>query len=406
MSAPRSIASLAWGAGTLVLLLGGSCQGPEGEMPDAGDGQPPPDLATSMPSPADAAVGQHPLPDMARPAPDMARPPPRDVTFYVVADTHNDPAPEPQAFDERATARAINSVAHNGQWPTSIGGTATGFVGGKIAPPVGVVFVGDLTGWDTAPTEIPEFRHYYEKGNSSESINYPAYLGLGNHDVDTADRTDAVADAYRAQYWAWIDSRHKGANAPVPVGNFDAASHAYSWDIGGVHFVQVHRFAGDSQYGLPSSLGFLRADLASRAADGRPVFLFHHYGMDSFGTNGQWWSDADRNAYRDALRGFNVSGIITGHTHFAEDMYIWQGLRVFQVNNAKAEINKGNNDGNGSFAIVRITDSKLDVVTCRWLDDQGNYELIAPWYSGNANPGPALRGPGPRLKGATESSPH
>jgi cytolysin (calcineurin-like family phosphatase) len=126
--------------------------------------------------------------------------------------------------------------------------------------------------------------------------------------------------------------------------------------------------------------------------------LFHHYGMDAFGTNGQWWSDADRNAYRDALRGFNVSGIFAGHSHYAFDMYPWQGLRVFQVNNVKAEINKGNNDGNGSFAIVRITNSKLDVVTCRWLDDQGNYELIAPWYSGDANPGPATRARGPRLK--------
>ena len=62
-------------------------------------------------------------------------------------------------------------------------------------------------------------------------------------------------------------------------------------------------------------------------------------------------------------------------------------MRVFQVNNAKAEINTGNNDGNGSFAIVRVTDQKLEVVTCRWLDDTGRYELIGPWFSGPANPG-------------------
>jgi cytolysin (calcineurin-like family phosphatase) len=387
---PRtSVNSLAWVAASLTLLLGSCRGGSEPATPDASVGEPPLDMAVTTPPPDDM-TGAPSLVDMAKASPsDMAKAAARDVTFYVVADTHNDPAPEPQAFDERATVRAINRVAQNGQWPTSIGGTATGFIGGKIAPPSGVVFVGDLTGWGTAPTEIPEFRHYYEKGNSSESIDYPAYLGLGNHDVDTADRSAALADLYRTQYWAWIDSRHKGANAPVPVGNFDAASHAYSWDVGGVHFVQLHRFAGDSQYGLPSSLGFLQADLASRAADGRPVVLFHHYGMDAFGTNGQWWSDADRNAYRDALRGFNVSAIFTGHSHYAEDMYTWQGLRVFQVNNAKAEINTGNNDGNGSFTIVRITDSKLDAVTCRWLDDQGNYELIAPWYSGVANPGPA-----------------
>ncbi len=401
--------SIGSGVATLGLLLGASCHAPEHGAPDAGHAQPSRDLSVTLPTDA-AAPFDMPAAlsfdmtsfDMTKPPVttlDMTQPPaPRDVTFYVVADTHNDPAPEPQAFDERATARAVDAVAASGQWPATIGGTATGFVGGKIAPPFGVVFAGDLTGWGTAPTEIPEFRHYYEMGNSSDSIHYPAYLGLGNHDIDTADRTDAVATAYRATYWAWIDSRHNGANAPVPAGNFDAASHAYSWDVGGVHFIQVHRFAGDAEYGLTSALPFLASDLAAHAADGRPVFIFHHYGMDAFGTNGQWWTDADRTAYRAALSGYNIAGIFTGHTHFAEDMYVWQGIRVFQVNNAKAEINTGNNDGNGSFAVVRITDSRLDVVTCRWLDDQGNYELITPFYSSDANPGPALVGPGPKRK--------
>jgi hypothetical protein len=69
--------------------------------------------------------------------------------------------------------------------------------------------------------------------------------------------------------------------------------------------------------------------------------------------------------------------------------YTWEGLRVFHANNAKAEIDTGNRDGNGSFAIVRITDSRLDVVTCRWLDDTGRFELIGPFYSGAASPGRA-----------------
>jgi hypothetical protein len=60
-----------------------------------------------------------------------------------------------------------------------------------------------------------------------------------------------------------------------------------------------------------------------------------------------------------------------------------------QVNNAKAEINTGNNDGNGSFAIVRVTDKQFDMVTCRWTDDQGGYELIGPSFSGPSDPGPA-----------------
>ncbi|HUQ06544.1 MAG TPA: hypothetical protein VM261_28770 [Kofleriaceae bacterium] len=42
----------------------------------------------------------------------------------------------------------------------------------------------------------------------------------------------------------------------------------------------------------------------------------------------------------------------------------------------------GNNDGNGSFAVVRITNGRLDVATARWLDDQGHYEWVAPFYGG------------------------
>jgi cytolysin (calcineurin-like family phosphatase) len=265
---------------------------------------------------------------------------------------------------------------------------ATHFLGGPIAQPLGVVICGDLTGWGTAPTEIPMFRSYFEKGGSANAIAYPAYVGVGNHDIDTADRDQATADAYRATYWQYIDSRYKGPQAPVPVTNFDPGSHDYSWDWGGVHLVMTHRFAGDTGYGLASGLPWLADDLAKHAGDGRPVFLFHHYGMDAFGTNGQWWNAADRLAYRKELTGYHVAADMTGHTHYAFG-YTWDGLNVIQVNNAKAEINAGNNDGKGSFAVVRVTDEQLDVVTCRWTDDQGGYELIGPTFSGPSDPGPA-----------------
>jgi cytolysin (calcineurin-like family phosphatase) len=110
--------------------------------------------------------------------------------------------------------------------------------------------------------------------------------------------------------------------------------------------------------------------------------------MDAFGTNGQWWSVADRFNYRSLLTGYHVTAVMTGHTHFAFG-YTWDGLTVLQVNNAKAEINAGNNDGNGSFAIVRVTDEQFDVVTARWTDDQGGFELVAPYFSGPTDPGPA-----------------
>jgi cytolysin (calcineurin-like family phosphatase) len=320
---------------------------------------------------------------------DAAPPPPAtfDITFFVMADSHADPTPD-NPDNLHSQALAINAVAQTGVWPTTIGGTATSFLGGPISPPLGVVIAGDLTGWGTAPTEIPNFQTYFEKGTTSYSIDYPAYMGLGNHDIDTADRDDATADAYRATYWQFIDSHYKGPSAPIPVTNFDPGSHAYSWDWGGVHLIMTHRFAGDTEYGLASALPWLQADLQQYASDGRPVFIFHHYGMDAFGTDGQWWTPDDRLAYRTLLTGYHITADMVGHTHYAFS-YSWDGLNVQQINNAKAENGTGNNDGNGSFAIVRVTEKQFDMVTCRWTDDQGGFELIEPYYSGPSDPGPA-----------------
>lgn len=355
----------------LACVPGAACQG-EISDPSAGDtGDRIDASAAAIDAPVAAAD--------ARPDPPDATPPAaRDVTFFVVADTHADPPP---SHDLRATARAIDAVAAGGAWPDVIGGTATGFVGGPIGSPSSVVFVGDITGWGTAPLEIPTFRRYFEAGNHADSMQYPAYVGLGNHDVDDADRPPDLGAQYRAMYWAYVEERHRGTGAPVPVTRYDAASHAYSWDAGGVHFVQAHRFPGDDDYGLPSSLPFVRDDLAATAGDGRPVVFFHHYGMDPFGTQPRWWTDAERAAYRDAIAPFNVAAIFVGHSH-AAFRYTWESVPVFHTNNAKAEIGTGNNDGNGSFTIVRMSEDRLDVVTCRWLDDQGNYELVEPFHSG------------------------
>jgi cytolysin (calcineurin-like family phosphatase) len=311
----------------------------------------------------------------ASPPPPPPPPPPLDVTFYVVSDTHADPPQD--SYDLRAMSRAIDAASQH-SWPATIGGQVTGFVGGAIAPARGVVFLGDITGWGTAPSEIQTFRRYFEKGASDVAIHAPSYVGLGNHDVDSADRPPDLAATYRAMYWKYVADRHKGG--PVPATRFDAASHAYSFDFDGVHLVQGHRFFGDTGYGLPSGLGFLADDLAEHASDGRPVFLFHHYGMDPFGTQDRWWTKAQRDAYRDVIAGYNVPVIFVGHSH-AAFQYDWEGRHVIQVNNAKAEHGTGNNDGNGSFAIARVTDGRVDVVTCRWLDDQGHVELIAPFYS-------------------------
>jgi len=185
----------------------------------------------------------------------------------------------------------------------------------------------------------------------------------------------------------WLDAHHKGSGAPVPVMAFDAASHSYSWDDGGVHFVHSNRAPGDTNAGLPSNIPFMAQDLATHAADGRPVFVFHHFGFDAFGTQDRWWTAAQRATYGDTVAPYNVAALVAGHSHYAYDLFMFDEAtrsdnRVIMVNNAKAEIGMGNNDGNGSFAVIRITNDEMWLVTCRWLNTAGDYELIAPFYRG------------------------
>ena len=195
--------------------------------------------------------------------------------------------------------------------------------------------------------------------------------------------------ANRAYAWNWLDAHHKGSGAPVPVMAFDAASHSYSWDDGGVHFVHSNRAPGDTNAGLPSNIPFMAQDLATHAADGRPVFVFHHFGFDAFGTQDRWWTAAQRATYGDTVAPYNVAALVAGHSHYAYDLFMFDEAtrsdnRVIMVNNAKAEIGTGNNDGNGSFAVIRISNDELWLVTCRWLNTAGDYELIAPFYRGPA----------------------
>ena len=300
-----------------------------------------------------------------------------DVTFFVVSDTHCNGDPD---MDQTAMVRAINKAAQEGHWPAIIEGSETSFIGGPIGNPLGVVFTGDLTGsGDVSPwnNELDTFKQFYEPGTGQTAIDFTGYAGFGNHDLD---RDDILADKYRNMMWQYIDNRYKGADAPVLVTNFDPDSRVYSWDWGGVHVIQTHKCVTDATNNHPSALPWFVQDLAVYAADDKPVVIFQHYGFDFFGTQDRWWTAKDREDLRLAIEGYNVIAIFAGHSHAAMK-YTWQDIQVFQTNNAKAEIDEGNDDGNGSFSIVRITDSKLEMMTCRWLSEKGDFEFIAPFFS-------------------------
>lgn len=312
---------------------------------------------------------------------------PFDVTFFVVADTHFDDAANPENH-----IRAMNRISDpddplgGAVWPEEIDGTPTGFggAGDPLDDPRGVVLVGDLCSWGGGFSltgdgpQLAAFRSLYETDGDGdhERLRFPAYVGLGNHDLDP-DGTSPFPEWYREQMWGYVDAMHRGGEAIVPVGSFDPASRNYSWDWERVHLIQAHRYAGDTEKGQVDGLPWIAADLEENAADERPVFLFQHYGVDGWAST--WWEDMAREALVDTLDDYRVMAILVGHTHFAMNLYL-EGIPVLQVNNAFAEIDEGNDDGNGSFLAVRVTERFVDAVTVRWLDDSGATELIRPVF--------------------------
>ena len=311
-----------------------------------------------------------------------------DATFLFAADIHacrmaSGLSPNCQQegkTDEnlRRHIAALNGIAAH-DWPREIGGATTGLAsaGRRIGRPLGLVIGGDMTddggGQVTQPhegTQLLQFSQRYQEGIGPDRVNVPVYVGLGNHDLDQ-DGLPPNVDWYRREMRDYVELNHRPSvffKPPVPATNYDALSDCYSWDWGGLHLVQLHRFAGDVTKGAVSALAWLGDDLKTYAGDGRPVVLFQHYGWDPFSTERwdpssktfddtgagkpHWWSDEDRRAMRAAIEGYNVIGVFHGHQHETPMIYARDGLDLFKPKAAYM----------GGFALVRVTDGFVDVV--------------------------------------------
>jgi len=319
-----------------------------------------------------------------------------DVTFVFTNDVHACRTREglsPNCREEGKTdenllkhVRAINRLPKIA-WPAEIDGAATGLrsAGQVIGVPAGVIVGGDMTddggGQRAEPEEGYQLLHFaqrYEQGTRDDQIHFPVYTGLGNHDLDQDGPPDR-RDWYRRELRDYVELKHRPGLffAPtVPAENYDPASDSYSWNWGGVHLVQLQRFGGDTAKGAVSGLPWLARDLADSAADGRPVLLFQHYGWDAFSTerwdlpaltyddHGEgpphWWSEAERQAMLDTIRGYNVEGLFHGHEHDRELIYS-AGIDIFKPKAAFL----------GGFAVVRVTDDFMDVAIGEAQDGGG-----------------------------------
>lgn len=324
-----------------------------------------------------------------------------DVVFFFISDVHAcrmNSGLSPNCRQEGKTDQnllrhitALNALPLK-RWPDAINGVATGFTraGKVIGRPRGVVVGGDMTddggGQTIEPsegTQILQFSHRYSEGVGPDRLHFPVYAGLGNHDLDQDGRPPNV-DWYRHELRDYVEVNHEPGvffKPPVPAMNFDPLSDCYSWDWGGAHFVQLHRFGGDTRKNAVSALPWLKADLAANAANGKPVILFQHYGWDRFSTErwdpakkafdddgtgaAHWWSPQERAALLSTIAGANVVAIFHGHEHDTPMLYKQGNIDLIKPIAAFE----------GGFAVARIADGQLEVMLGKAADDQGDVEF-------------------------------
>jgi cytolysin (calcineurin-like family phosphatase) len=283
---------------------------------------------------------------------------------------------------------ALNRIAEY-MWPTEIEGVPTGLSGAgmPIATPLGIVVGGDMTddggGQVTMPsegTQLLQFSQRYQQGQGPGHVRFPVYVGLGNHDLDQ-DGPPPHVDWYRRELRDYVEVNHRPSvffKPPLPATNYDTASDCYSWDWGGLHLVQLHRFGGDMSKGAIDSLPWLANDLTAYASDGRPVLLFQHYGWDAFSIESwdsethkfddigtgtpHWWSGEQRERLAGAAKGYNVIGVFHGHQHETPMIYRRDGFDLFKP---KASYM-------GGFAVAHVTGTALDVVLAETAGSNGD----------------------------------
>lgn len=290
----------------------------------------------------------------------------RDVAVVVAADLHFDLPPETDQYYHVVT---INRLPGQFVFPSD---TAAGK--NTSAAPVGhidgVIVAGDM--FDKARPEILSlYRERYEPGEGDRRIHYPVYPGFGNHDIDPSV-SDKGADNLKGRAFSlhYLDSILQEKLAKKEILNLHPGSRSYSWNIGDVHFIQAQRFSGDTAYS-ESNFDWLADDLRTHAAKGNPVVYIQHYGVDPWAL--KWWPQEARNRLFDLLDQYNVAAFLVGHTHTPSLQY-YRGYPIYQVNNAWPD-----EDGNGSFAVVRIRDHTVDIASCRWTDSEGNFETVGPF---------------------------
>jgi cytolysin (calcineurin-like family phosphatase) len=253
-------------------------------------------------------------------APPAAPPPGLDVTFFAIGD--------PQIHIARwGTAGTDSTVVLMNGLP----GQPFPF-GGAVAEPAGVIIAGDLVDDVASAADWDYYKTLFDPQGRAR-LRFPAYEGLGNHNVDVRRQP---LGTFNEQQREFIERNRRRPGEFV----FDEHGYHYSWQWGGVRFIQLNLFPGTRPrpvYDAPSpgndpkgSLAFLRQVLRSEVgASGQPIVVTWHYGLRGWGLE-KWWLPEDLDSLAAVLQGYNVLLLLHGHEHRYE-RYQWRGYDVIMA---------------------------------------------------------------------------
>jgi cytolysin (calcineurin-like family phosphatase) len=337
--------------------------------------------------------------------------PSQDVTFFVFGDPqYGGGDTDKDSFNIQALNAAPSLV-----WPADAGFESAG---APIGDPRGVLIAGDLTQngqagrdplneWYTgdayaidinqaygANVAVPRvaaelglfLRDYGLRGNDGLNpfvLKWRVFEGYGNHDFDVL-AGDPIVYGGEAPARDVVSIRNK-VRATWPEMRQFAPGNAghYSWDWGNTHFVHLNLVASDAQANNADddsgaqtprnpqgALTFLQQDLAAEVgASCRPVILIMHYGFDAFSEEGRWWDEAQRLAFLEVVRPYNVVAILHGHVHetraYTMSDAFGRGYDVFSL--GSPFYTQGTNNGRGHFAVFHLVGNHIDAADISWL---------------------------------------
>ena len=275
---------------------------------------------------------------------------------------------------EKTYGKTDNGFFIEGRWPVkTVRDSATGFKQKKIRKPSFVIITGDLTN-NSADEELERFAQLYGQWPQAQknSLVYPVFAGLGNHDIYNVAPYQYLDKVYRR-------IKHSNFNYQVETRN-------YSFTVGNYHFIQMNVFSG---YHASKDYTWLKKELASNLS--KEVFLVQHYGFDDFSLckdsawgvpepdqapgKCRWYKEKHLKKLISILAVYPVKAIFTGHWHLSGHCQLAAGKNKVPVFTA------GGARDSDDFLLISVSTSSFQVSAIRFMGSSDNTKVYFDEFS-------------------------